>query len=161
MPKNESPGAGLLKAWRTCSRLPFGSWIFTQLVKRTVPYTGAVGPRVLSLEPGHARIALTQRRAVEQHLGSIHALALGNLAEFASGAAMTTALPAGYRGIVTKITIEYFKKARGTVVAESRPSLPDLSQDVEHDVISEVKDASGDVVAKATVRWKLGPVPAR
>ena len=161
MPKNESPGAGLLKAWRTCTKLPGGSWLFPQLLKRSVPYTGAVGPRVLALEPGWARIALTQRRGIEQHLGSIHALALGNLAEFASGAAMTTALPAGYRGIVTKITIEYFKKARGTVIAESRPTVPDLSHDVEHDVISEVKDAEGDVVARATVRWKLGPVSAK
>ena len=161
MPNTESPGAGLLKAWRTCAKLPFGSWIFTQLVKRTIPYTGAVGPRVLELEPGHARIALTQRRGIEQHLGSIHALALGNVAEFASGAAMTTALPAGYRGIVTKFSIEYFKKARGTVIAESRPTLPDLSHDVELDVLSEITDAAGDVVARATVRWKLGPVPAK
>ena len=161
MPKNESPGAGLLNAWRACSKLPFGSWLFTQLLKWRVPYTGAVGPRVLTLEPGRARIALTQRRGIEQHLGSIHALAIGNLAEFASGAAMTTALPVGYRGIVTRITIEYFKKARGTVVAESRPTLPDLSSDVEHDVISEVTDAVGDVVARATVRWKLGPVQVK
>src|SRR5207302_9703813 len=73
----------------------------------------------------------SQRRRLEQHLGSIHAIALMNLAEFASGAAMTTALPPGYRGIVTKMSIEYFKKARGTVTAESRPTLPDLRSE-EH-----------------------------
>jgi acyl-coenzyme A thioesterase PaaI-like protein len=154
---SSSPGSKMLSAWRSLSKLPAGSWLFTQMIKRMVPYTGSVDPRVEVLEPGFARISITQKRKLEQHLGSIHAIALMNVAEFASGAAMMTALPPGYRGIVTKISIEYFKKARGTVTAESRPQLPDLSVEGEYDFISEVKDATGDVVAKATVRWKLGP----
>lgn len=159
MARNESPGAKLLNAWRRLSPLPGGRWMFTQLVKWMVPYTGSVSPRVDVLEPGYAKISITQRRRLEQHLGSIHAIALMNLAEFASGAAMTTALPAGYRGIVTKMSIEYFKKARGTVTAESRPTLPDLSVEGEHDFLSEITDQKGDLIARATVRWKLGPVP--
>jgi len=159
MPRNDSPGARLLSAWRRLSPLPGGRWLFTQLVKWMIPYTGSVSPRVEVLEPGYARISITQRRKLEQHLGSIHAIALMNLAEFASGAAMTTALPPGFRGIVTKISIEYFKKARGTVTAESRPVLPDLSVDGEFDFTSEIKDQAGDVVARATVRWRLGPTP--
>src|SRR5471032_2525765 len=115
MPANDSPGAKLLSLWRRVSPLPGGRWIFTQFVKWMIPYTGSVSPRVETLEPGYARISITQRRRLEQHLGSIHAIALMNVAEFASGASMITALPAGYRGIVTKITIEYFKRARGTV----------------------------------------------
>jgi acyl-coenzyme A thioesterase PaaI-like protein len=91
----------------------------------------------------------------------VHAIALMNVAEFASGAAMTTALPPGYRGIVTKISIEYFKKARGKITAESRPELPDLSRDGEYDFDSELKNEKGELVARATVRWRLGPVPVR
>jgi acyl-coenzyme A thioesterase PaaI-like protein len=159
MSADDSPGARLLNAWRQLSPLPGGRWMFTQLVKRLIPYTGSVSPRVETLEPGVARISITQRRRLEQHLGSIHAIALANVAEFASGAAMTTALPAGYRGIVTKISIEYFKKARGTVTAESRPNLPP-SIEGEHDFISEITDEQGDLIARATVRWKLGPIPA-
>ena len=83
------------------------------------------------------------------------------VAEFASGAAMTTALPAGYRGIVTHLAIDYFKKARGKVTAESRPALPDLSVEGEHDFYSTLTDATGDLVARATVRWKLGPIPPK
>jgi hypothetical protein len=58
------------------------------------------------------------------------------------------------------MSIEYFKKARGTVTAESRPVLPELSVGGEFDFTSEIKDQDGDVVARATVRWKLGPTPA-
>jgi acyl-coenzyme A thioesterase PaaI-like protein len=161
MPQSVSPGDRLLRAWRTLSPLPGGRWLFTQLVKWMIPYTGSVSPRVEILEPGYAKISITQRRALEQHLGSIHAIALMNVAEFASGAAMTTALPPGYRGIVTKMSIEYFKKARGTVTAESRPTLPDLTVEGEHDFTSEITDQKGDLIARAVVRWKLGPVPPK
>lgn len=159
MANPESPGERLLHAHRTLRRLPFGDRLFTLMVKQMIPYTGSVNPRVEVLEPGHARISIVQRRRLEQHLGSIHAVALMNVAEFASGAAMTTALPSGYRGIVTRMSMEYFKKARGTVTAESRPTLPDLSSDVEFDVTSDITDAQGDLVARATVRWRVGPLP--
>ncbi len=161
MPNTPSPRARLLNAWHTLSPLPGGRWMFTQLVKWMIPYTGSVSPRVEILEPGYAKISITQRRRLEQHLGSIHAIALMNVAEFASGAAMTTALPPGYRGIVTKMSIEYFKKARGTVTAESRPKLPDLTVEGEYDFTSEITDQKGDLIARATVRWKLGPVPPK
>lgn len=137
--------------------LPGGRWIFTCFVRLAVPYTASVWPRVELLQPGHARISMRQRRKYEQHLGSIHAIALANLAEFASGAAMSTSLPAGTRGIVTKMQLEYTKKARGKVTAEARTVLPDVSVDAEHDFVAEVKDEAGDVVCRATVTWRLGP----
>ena len=160
MPSNETAGSRLLRTWRTLSRYPGGCWLFTQVIKRTVPYTGTVNPRVELLEAGHARVSIRQHRRIEQHLGSIHAIALMNVAEFASGAAMLTALPAGFRGIVTRITIEYFKKARGTITAESRTTLPEPIVEGEHDFGCDLIDASGDVVAHTVVRWKLGTAQA-
>lgn len=160
MPSSESAGSRLLSTWDTLSRLPAGRWLFTQVIKRMVPYSGSVDPRVDMLEPGYARVSIRQRRRLEQHLGSIHAVALMNVAEFASGAAMMTALPDGYRGIVTKISMEYFKKGRGTVTATSRPQLPKPLAEGEYDFTSDVTDESGSLVARAIVRWKLGPVTA-
>ena len=97
MPTPPSAGERLLAAWRRLSPLPGGRWLFTLLVRWMIPYTGSTWPRVEQLEPGHARISIRQRRRLEQHLGSIHAIALANVAEFASGAAMSTALPPGHR----------------------------------------------------------------
>src|SRR5689334_12061829 len=150
----KSAGERLLTLWRQLDGLPGGRWIFTQVVKWMIPYTGSVSPRVEVLEPGLARISIKQRRRLEQHLGSIHAIALANVAEFASGAAMSTALPPGYRGIVTKMRLEYLKKARGTVTAEARTSLPDLSVEAEHDFAADVTDEAGEVVCRAVVTWR-------
>ena len=123
------------------------------------PYSGAVGARVEQLEPGYARLTLTDRRAVRNHLDSIHAIALANIAELASGLAMLSALPKAVRGIPTGISVQYLKKARGTLTAEARVTVPEVTGDLPFEVTSHVRNAAGEDVARATVTWKLGLVP--
>jgi acyl-coenzyme A thioesterase PaaI-like protein len=151
-----SPGARILSLWRRCAGLPFGSAVFSMLFARQVPYSGSIGATVVALEPGHAKLALSDRRAVRNHLGSIHAVALTNLGELASGLAMTTALPAGVRGIVLRIETVFTKKARGTLVCDCQVTVPEVTGDVNHDVHAEIRDAGGDIVASVRVVWRLG-----
>ena len=91
----------------------------------------------------------------------MHAVALVNLAELASGLAMLSSLPPTARGIPVRIAIDYLKKARGTLEAECRCALPDVSVDGEHEFTASVRDAAGDEVARAVVRWRLGPIERR
>jgi acyl-coenzyme A thioesterase PaaI-like protein len=151
--------AWVLAAWGWLSRWALGRWLFSRLLGWVVPYTGTVRARVELLQTGHCRVSLRDRRRVRNHLGSIHALALANLGEMASGLAMYSVLPANLRGIVTALSVEYLKKARGTLVAESRCALPQVSEPVEHVLESLVRDSAGDVVARCQVRWRLSPRP--
>jgi acyl-coenzyme A thioesterase PaaI-like protein len=154
-------GARLLALWRTLHPLPGGRWLFARLFARAVPYSASTGPTVVVLEPGHAEVRIPDRRANRQHLGSVHAIALMNVAEMTSGLAMMAALPPQVRGIVREMKMEYFKKARGTITAVSRVTVPDVTADVDFDVTADCLDPSGAVVARATVRWRLGLTPTR
>jgi acyl-coenzyme A thioesterase PaaI-like protein len=154
----QSPGVRILKLWRRLEPYPGGKWLFAQIFGRTVPYSGSVGPRIIVLEPGHAEIEIPDRRSNRNHLGSVHAIALINAAEQTSGLAMLVGLPDGIRGIVTHISMEYLKKARGTIRAVSTVAVPAITTDTEVDVTADCLDRAGTVVARATVRWRLGPV---
>lgn len=141
--------------WKRFSRVPFGRTLFSFMIGRTAPYTGSMGARILELSPGYSRWQLRDRRAVRNHLNSVHAVALVNLAEVASGTAMLTALPPGTRGIVTGLSMQYLKKARGTLTAECRCTVPPIEGETKYDVHADVRDAEGDVVARGTVTWLL------
>ena len=147
----------LFSAWQRLAPLPGGKWLFSKLLGWAAPYTGSIGARVELLEPGHVRVSLRDRRAVRQHLGSIHAVALVNLAEVTSGLAMLSAAGPGVRGIVTALRIQYHKKARGRLVAESLATPPPVTEPTDADVTATITDADGDVVAVATATWRLAP----
>lgn len=158
-PAKDNPIADLQRLWQRLRTLPGGAWLFSRILGWVIPYTGTIGADVKELKPGYARIQLRDRRRVRNHLHSVHALALANLGEVSSGLAMMGILSADTRGIPTRLTIEFYKKARGLLIAESHCSPPTISQDTDFEVHADIRDADGDVVARTTVNWRLGPVP--
>lgn len=153
-----SPDADtLLSAWHVARRLPGGPHLFSALAMRMAPYSASIGARILELEPGFARVQLQDRRKVRNHLRSVHAVALANLAEATTGLAMLSGLPRGARGIVTELRMEYLKKARGTLTCTCRAPAVTSTEPADFPVIGLIHDATDALVARGTAHWRVGP----
>lgn len=149
----------LANLWLRCAGLPAGRWIFSRLFGWFVPYSGSIGATVQDLGPGYCRITVRDRRALRNHLRSIHAVALVNAGEMTSGLAMTLALPSDIRGIVTGLAAEYPKKARGLLTATARVTVPPVDAlPVDHQVNTVITDQTGDIVCRVSTIWRLARV---
>lgn len=157
LPDAERRGNMVRTAWDRLRVLPGGSRLFSRFVGRAAPYTGTIGAHVVELRPGYARVELRDRREVRNHLDCVHAIALANLAELCGNVAVAYSLPDDARFIVAGMSIDYLKKARGTIVAESRPPLALGAERREIPVEIEMRDRDGELVARATLRTLIGP----
>ena len=143
--------------WNRLRDLPGGPWLFSRLFGLAIPYSGSVRPRIRVLGPGRAVISMGDRRGVRNHLASIHAIALANLAEMTTGLALGFGLPAGMRTILVRVECEFLKKARGTITAAC--DAPVFEEIVEKEVLVEsvLTNEAGDVVARGRAVWLAGP----
>jgi acyl-coenzyme A thioesterase PaaI-like protein len=131
--------------------------LFTKAVGLAAPYTSTIGAHVEVLRKGHAEVTLKDRRAVRNHLDCVHAIALCNLAELAGNVAVAYSLPDDARFIVAGLSIEYLKKARGTIRAVVDAPVVETSARREYDVLVRMLDARGEEVARANLRTLVGP----
>jgi acyl-coenzyme A thioesterase PaaI-like protein len=117
-----------------------------------------MGAQVLELKEGRAVLQLKECRKLRNHLNSMHAVALMNLAELTSGLAVTSRVPPTHRGIVKAFKIDFEKKARGKLTAKSEYLTPIPQQATDLDVHVEIFNELGERVCKATTLWRIGPI---
>lgn len=102
-----------------------------------------------------ASVSMTQRWAVQNHIKTVHAIAMCNLVEMAMGLVAESTIPSHLRWLPMGMDIDYLKKATGTLTATSKIDpktffeLPKYPGEVRLPV--EVTNAAGVVVSKAHV----------
>jgi acyl-coenzyme A thioesterase PaaI-like protein len=148
-------------AWNLLSQVPGGKTVFSKLVGRAAPYTGTVDARITVLRPGYCEAQMADKKAVRNHLESIHAIALANLAEMCGNTALAYSLPDDARFIVSGMSIEYKKKARGTITAMADVPVPRSNQRASYEVPVSLRDASGEEVAHVVINSLVGPKPGK
>ena len=151
--------APLLRTWQRMQRWPAGGWLFSRAVCFKAPYFGSIAPRVLRLEPGLCEARLQDRRAVRNHIGSVHAIAMCNLAELCAGLMTDASLPRGMRWIPKGMSVRYLKKAHGTLLGSAKPAFALTAADSGYElpVLVEVRDGAGELVFDAAVAMWLSP----
>ena len=151
--------ASVLSMYRRLDRWPAGRWLFSRAVCFRAPYFATIRPLFTALEPGRCEVEIKDRRRVHNHIGTVHAIALCNLAELSAGVMTEASLPASMRWIPKGMTVEYLKKARGTMHAVATPDVPIVEATTGYDlpVTVSVRDPQGDEVFRARIMMWLSP----
>lgn len=145
---NESP---TLRLYRSFARFPGGKWLFACAVCWRAPYFSSIRPQVVELERGRSVWRMRKRRAVQNHLGTVHALAMGNLCEIAAGLVMEASVPTGKRWIPKGMQIDYLRKATTDVSAEAAVAADACAMNGDVPVEVAVRDAAGEMVVRAVI----------
>ena len=145
----------LAETWTQLSQWPGGKWLFSKMIGRMAHYSGTVSAYVRELELGRSVVEMKDRKAVRNHLKSVHAIALLNLGELATGLCAMYGIDGRGRGIVKGIRIEYLKKARGTLTAHCSFVAPKEVGTHSVEVEGTIHNTNDEIVARVWVSWKL------
>ena len=148
-----------LALYRRITRWPGGHWLFSRAVCFKAPYFASIAPRIELLEPGRCVGSLRHRRKVNNHIGTVHAIALCNLAELTGGLMVDASVPPSMRWIPKGMSVEYLRKAIGTMRAVATPAqaIVEASAGYELPVDINVTDPAGETVFHARITMWLSP----
>lgn len=147
----------VLKMWQRLSRNPVGRWLFARTICRRAPYFGTISPRFHELAPGLCHVSMKKRRRVENHIGTVHALAMGNLCELAAGVLMEATTPNHMRWIPKGMQIRYVAKAPTDISAMARIEAVCWSEAQDVIVPVTVTDMDGNEVVRADITMYVSP----
>lgn len=144
-----------LSMYKKVTKLPAGNWIFSKAVCIVAPYFGSIKPRFDDLRPNYCQVTSKKRRSVQNHLGTVHAIAMCNMAELAGGMMTDVSIPKKARWIPAGMTVKYVKKAKTDLTAVADGSGLDWTVNGNVVVPVIVKDTKGETVFTADISMNI------
>ena len=140
-----------------------GERLFSFAFSQVAPYFWSIRPRFTVIEPNHAEVVIPKRRAVKNHIGTVHAIALCNGLEAAMGVLAEATIPRDRRWIPQGMEVAYTAKATSDITchADTDPTLwtGELPAGGGREVPVQVKGVrtDGTVVIEGVIRLWMTP----
>lgn len=140
----------VLQMWNRMSAYPGGRWLFGRVVARRAPYFGTINAEVEEIRPNYTRALLRKRRAVQNHIGTVHVIAICNLLELAMGVCAEASVPKHLRWIPKGMSVDYTAKAATDITG-----IAEIPEDGWKPGDLEVKVTATDTAGKVVVRGTI------
>jgi acyl-coenzyme A thioesterase PaaI-like protein len=150
----------LLEVYRRAARVPGGRKLFSRLVTQRAPYFASIRPVIEELRPNYCEVRIAKRRAVQNHIGTIHVIAICNALEMAMGVMAETSIPPQLRWIPKGMEVRYTAKASGDVRAIAELAPEDWLKGPDVAVPVRAVLADGTVVVEGSIRLWVTEKPA-
>lgn len=100
-----------LVLYKKMLKWPFGKKIFSIYASRMAPYFSSVHPLIEDLKPGYCEVFIRKRKKLQNHIGTVHVIAIANGLEMAMGFLAEASIPKHLRWIPKGMDLEYVGKA--------------------------------------------------
>lgn len=127
--------------------LPAGarSTILSKAFGKVVPYVGTTGVYYETVEPNQVVVSLNNSKAVQNHIGSIHAVAITLLAETATGFILGLNLPADRVLLIKSYSVNFYRPIKKGQIA----AVATLSDEQRLNIINTPK---GEMVIPCVIK---------
>ncbi|SFD20048.1 hotdog fold domain-containing protein [Pseudoalteromonas denitrificans] len=141
----------LMSIYNKVTKLPFGNKIFSLIISFKAPFFGTISPKITKLKPHYCECLIKKKRAVHNHIKTVHVIAICNGLEMAMGVMAEASIPKHLRWIPKGMTLDYTAKA-GTDIMCIAEVKPEQWQVGDMFVPVTAYDTSGTIVVKGEIK---------
>jgi len=144
-----------LKVYKRLAQFPLGRRVFSKMICLLTPYFSSIKPVITELDHGYCSVSMKKRRAVTNHIKTVHAIAMCNMAELSGGLLTEVSLPKGRRWLPSGMSVQYLKKAQTDLIAIADGRNIDWDDEGDKMVPVEIKDINDEVVFTAKITMNV------
>ena len=143
-------------------RYPKGKQLFSLVYARVAPYFWTVRPQVREVRPHHAELTIKNRKAVHNHIGTLHAIAVCNGLEAAMGLLAEATIPSHRRWLPKGLEVAYLAKSTTDLLCVAETDPEDWTDDKDEvRVRVRAVRTDGVVVVEGVIPLHVTDKPAR
>ena len=149
--------------YRKLADKPLGKQAFGLAFMLKAPYFATVRPQIVEMTPHRGVVQIRKRRAVQNHIGTVHAIAVANGMEAAMGLLCEATTPKGMRWLPKGIQLDYVAKTPGDVRCIAETDAADWAKEppFQVDVRCSAVMADGTEVVRGIIPVWVSAKPAR
>jgi acyl-coenzyme A thioesterase PaaI-like protein len=135
-------------------------------IRRAVPFTGTAQIRYEVMQQDRVEVSVANKRVVQNHLGTVHAMAIGLLAETASGMIVGMNIRDDSMPLIKSLTLRFKRRVSGDMRAVASLSaeaqaLMQGSTKGECLVPVTITDGTGESPIECDMLWAWTAKPAK
>jgi len=141
----------VLATWDKLRAVPGGDRLFSRGFTWKAPYFRSIRPRFVQVSPNYAALVLSKRRSVQNHIGTVHAIAVCNGLEAAMGALAEATVPSGKRWLPKRMEVAYLAKSTSDLTCSAETDPADWTGGPDVPVRVKATRTDGTVVVEGTI----------
>jgi acyl-coenzyme A thioesterase PaaI-like protein len=146
-----------LALYKKVTALPQGKRIFSVLFSQKAPYFASVHLSVEQMKPHLGQVIVPKRRSVQNHIGTVHAIAACNGLEAAMGLLAEATCPPDMRWLPKGMDVQYLAKSTTSLTCTAETTEADWAAAPDVPVTVKAVTEDGTVTVAGTIHLWVTP----